>query len=154
MPYRYQNINGATIPAQTPFVDIAKIAGFDGTNWFALDVDSNGNIKSRNLVWDVDTLTWINSTGGEANQSNVTNVNASISSVTLLIANPVRKLAIFYNDSSEILYLKLGDTASVTSFTIMIQANSVWTLPLPVYTGQIDAIWSGAVGVCRITELS
>jgi uncharacterized membrane protein len=90
-----------------------------------------------------------------ASTSSVTSVNASVSNVLLLAANANRKTAIFFNDSTlDSLRLKLGSVASNTSFTVLIDAGGYYELPNPVYTGQIDGIWSGATGAVRITELS
>lgn len=86
--------------------------------------------------------------------SSVTSVAASTTSVSLLAANTNRVLATIYNDANKTLYVKLGATASTTSFTIQIFQNSYWELPAS-YTGAIDGIWaSGASGNARITELS
>ena len=62
---------------------------------------------------------------------------------------------IVYNDSTEILYLKYGATASTTSYTVQIPAGGYWEMPFPIYTGAIDGIWANnASGVARITELT
>jgi len=86
--------------------------------------------------------------------SDVTSVAASISSVTLLSANDNRKGASFYNDSSSFLYLKMGTSASNTSFTIKMGANSYYEMPLPVYTGIITGAWVSNVGSVSVTELT
>lgn len=80
-----------------------------------------------------------------------TNVAASVTNVTLLASNANRILATFYNDSSSKVYVKLGTTASTSSFTILILPNSYWELPLS-YTGNIDAIWTSASGSMRCCE--
>ncbi len=72
----------------------------------------------------------------------------------LLTANPDRKGAIVFNDSSKNLYLKLGLIASNASYTVLIPSMGYYELPLPMYTGQIDGIWSSAAGFARITELN
>lgn len=83
----------------------------------------------------------------------LTNVTSSASSVLLLASNVNRKMAMFYNDSTSTLYLKLGVTASTTSYTVQLQAGGYYELPSPIYTGEIDGIWSAANGAVRITEL-
>jgi len=82
------------------------------------------------------------------------NVSASASNQTLLAANAARKGAMIYNDSSATLYVKFGTTASATSYTVLMPANSYYELPYPVYTGIIDGIWSSATGSARVTELT
>ena len=89
-----------------------------------------------------------------ASSASLTNVNDTASSTSLLASNSARKGAIVYNDSTTILYLKYGTTASTTSFTVKIPPDSYWEMPNPIYTGAIDGIWSAdASGAARITEL-
>jgi hypothetical protein len=80
-----------------------------------------------------------------------TNVAGSATSVSLLASNSSRKKAKFYNDSSAILYLKEGATASSTSFTIKLFPEGFYETE---YTGAIDGIWASAVGAVRITEMT
>lgn len=94
-------------------------------------------------------------TSGAASSSAVTSVSGSASSVSLLASNASRKGAAFFNDSGATLYLKLGATASTTSYTVQILSNGYYEIPVgAVYTGAIDGIWSSATGAVRITELS
>ena len=86
--------------------------------------------------------------------SSVTSVAGSASSVQLLASTAGRRGAYFYNDSSAIAYLKLGTTASTSSFTVALAANSFYELPYPCYTGRIDCIWASATGNMRITEIT
>jgi hypothetical protein len=85
--------------------------------------------------------------------SAVTSVASSASNVQLLAANTNRVGATFYNDSTQVLYLKLGVTASTSSYTIQMAANGYYEVPYG-YTGEIDGIWASANGNARITELS
>jgi hypothetical protein len=90
----------------------------------------------------------------QVHTSTVTSVSASASSTTILAANNVRRYnAAIYNDSTATLYLKLGATASVTSFTVRMEAYSYYEVPGD-YTGVIDGIWSSATGAARVTELT
>lgn len=94
----------------------------------------------------------------QANRSataTLTNVAASASSVSILASNANRKGAMVYNDSTAILYLKFGTTASTSSFTVLMVAGSYYELPpSSIYTGAIDGIWASATGNARITELT
>lgn len=83
----------------------------------------------------------------------VTSVAASATSVTLLALNAARRGATIYNDSSALLYLKLGATASTTSFTVKMAAESYYEVPTG-YSGVIDALWASATGSARISEIS
>lgn len=86
--------------------------------------------------------------------SSVTSVADTASSTTLLASNANRLGATIHNDSTVALYLKLGATASTTSFTVKMAADSYYEVPAN-YTGIIDGIWaSDASGSARITELS
>lgn len=92
---------------------------------------------------------------GKSSTSAVTSVADSSSNQTLLSLNTGRLVATIFNDSTEILYLKLGAIASLTSFTVKIQPDGYYELPQPIYTGIIDGIWANnASGAARITELT
>lgn len=87
--------------------------------------------------------------------ASVTNQNDQATNVTLLQANGGRKGVVIVNDSTATLYLKYGATASTTSFTYRLDPGVTWEMPQPLYTGQIDGIWSvDASGAARITELT
>ena len=86
------------------------------------------------------------------------NVSSSASNVTLVAARKGRLGCLIYNDSTQVLYLKYGATATTDSFTVVLPAGST---PTPDalhrveagYTGIIDGIWASANGKARITEL-
>jgi hypothetical protein len=80
-------------------------------------------------------------------------VAGSITSVTLLAANSLRRGAIIFNESAATLYLKLGTTASLTSYSYPILPNQLWELAF-AYTGELDGIWATATGNAQITELT
>jgi hypothetical protein len=84
--------------------------------------------------------------------SSFSSVSASLSNVTLLAANPNRKRAVLFMDGTSTAFVKFGATASTTSFSIKIPAQTYYELSFG-YVGIIDAIWSGtANGAVRITE--
>lgn len=85
--------------------------------------------------------------------SAVTSVAGSASSVTLLASNADRKGGTIYNDSTAILYLKLGASASTSSFTVKMFPEDYYEVPFN-YTGIIDGVWASATGDARITELT
>lgn len=85
----------------------------------------------------------------------LSNVSASASNKTLLASNTSRKRIVIYNDSTAILYVKFGATASSTSFTYLLNGGETYESPSqPTYTGQIDGIWASATGAARITEMT
>ncbi len=88
----------------------------------------------------------------------LSNVASNASSVTLLAANTSRVGATIWNDSTQVLYVKFGTTASTTSATIRMAAStatqtSYYEVPFG-YTGRIDGIWASANGFARITEIT
>lgn len=117
----------------------AKIAG-DAANGLDVDVTRiSGTVTTKEA---------------RAATSTVTSVNDTASNTTLLSANANRLGATIYNDSTVALYLKLGATASLTSFTVKMAAGSYYEVPFG-YTGIIDGIWaSDASGAARIVEFS
>lgn len=83
-----------------------------------------------------------------------TSVGDSATSVSLLAANTQRLGAIIVNDSAATLYVKLGATASTTSYAYKLYPDDTVEIPAG-YTGAIDGIWSSdAGGNARITELT
>jgi hypothetical protein len=87
---------------------------------------------------------------------NPLNVASSATTVTLFPANPERLWAHLFNDSASYLYIKLGATASATSFNYKVEPQGTWELPIGVdgtiYEGIIDGIWSTASGFARTGE--
>lgn len=91
----------------------------------------------------------------KAAAATLSNISASASSVTLVSLNASRLGATIYNDSSATLYLKLGSTASSSSFTVKLYQDDYFELSGPhIYTGIITGIWDSATGNARITELT
>ena len=80
-------------------------------------------------------------------------VAGSATTVTLLASNANRLGATFFNDGTANLYLKLGATASTTSFTTIMYPNDYYEVPF-AYTGIIDGISSSATGNTRVTEIT
>jgi hypothetical protein len=83
----------------------------------------------------------------------VTSVAGSATSVSCLASNANRLGATVYNDSTADLYVKLGATASTSSFTVKIFTDGFFAVPFG-YTGVIDCIWSSAAGNARVTEVT
>jgi hypothetical protein len=91
------------------------------------------------------------STGGTAT---VVNVASSASSVALFAANTARLHAKLFNDSTAILYINYGATASSSAFTEKVEPGGSWYMEQPIYTGVVNGIWSAANGNARTTELT
>lgn len=82
----------------------------------------------------------------------VTRVTSSASTGTLLAANAARRLATIFNESTSVLYIKFGATASITSYTTQIPAGGYYEVP-GFYSGIIDGIWASANGAAQVTEV-
>ncbi len=114
-------------------------------------VDVWANPVTRALL--VETQNYFTST-----TATITSIASSTNSVTLLASNANRKGATIVNDSSAILYVKLGTTASTSSYTVALPASgsssfNYYEVPFG-YTGIIDGIWASANGSARVTELT
>ena len=96
-------------------------------------------------------LTSILAATNGASDSATSSVASSATSVTLKAANAARRELVVFNDSSAILYVKYGATASSTDFTHRLEPYD--TLIENVYTGIVDGIWASATGNARVTEV-
>lgn len=80
---------------------------------------------------------------------------SSASNQTLLNANVSRQGVILINTDANTVYVKYGVTATTAlgGYSVSIPSGGYWEMPRPIYTGQIDAIWSAAgTGGLNITE--
>ncbi len=82
-------------------------------------------------------------------------VSDTASNATLLALNANRLGASISNDSSAILYVKCGTTASTTDYTTKLFRDDYWEVPAN-YTGRIDGIWAADPndGAARVTEFT
>lgn len=85
--------------------------------------------------------------------ASLTSVSATSGSVVLASSNEIRKSLSVFNDATVSLYLKMGTTASSTSFSLKLAAGGYWESAASIYTGRVDGIWdSSPTGAARITE--
>lgn len=120
---------------------LTNISGTDG-DYTIIASDRNGTIHVAQ----------------KASTATLSNVAGSATSVTLLSANAARIGAQITNDSSAVIYIKFGITASTTSYTVVLAGAasapfSYYEVPAG-YTGRIDAIWASATGNARCTEIT
>lgn len=113
--------------------------GWNGTDWEVLLVDESGRVQ----VTEVKPST-----------SAVTQVVSSTTTVLLKAANTDRKGLFVSNDSTQVLYVKYGTTASATDYSVKIASQGYYEIPFPVYTGRLDGIWASANGYAYVTELT
>lgn len=108
-----------------------------------------------NNIGDVDVLTLPDVAIKNYSTSSVTSVVSAAVSTSILASNANRRMAIMVNDTDKNAYVKLGATASTTSFSYKLTPGQTLELPIPVYTGAIDAIWdTSPTGSMRVTEIS
>ena len=70
--------------------------------------------------------------------------------MTIKAANSNRKSLIVTNDGSDVLYLKYGAGASLTSYTIQLFAEDLAVID--DFSGEVTGIWDVATGSARVTE--
>lgn len=141
-----------------PTMDTAARRGFlsitDGTNTAAVKAASTAAVAADPaLVVAVSPNNTVTTQAARSATGTSSNVASSITNVTLLASNANRLGATIFNDGSANLFIKLGATASATSFTVRVTSQGYYEVPFG-YTGQIDGIWSVANGSARITELT
>lgn len=134
--------NGAYVTTAAPTYTTGQLS--------ALSLDTAGNLRvlaaQGTTPWSVVT--------NKATASTVTSVAQSTSNTQLLAANANRVFASIYNNTGQKMFIKLGTTASTTSYSIQLMPNSYWEVPSD-WTGEIDAVWSGnGSSSALVTELT
>lgn len=87
-----------------------------------------------------------------ATSATVTAVASSATVVTLQAANVERRGLTIYNDSTKILFVKLGSAASASSFSVKISSNGYFEVPSD-YTGIVTGLWQAVNGSAYVTEI-
>lgn len=80
-------------------------------------------------------------------------VTGSTGSTVLMYSNPGGRRVLFFNHHPGALFLKFGNGATVTDFTVKLSSGSYYETPLPVHTGAFTGIWDAAGGRVLITVL-
>lgn len=112
-------------------------------------------VPSASLIvggWATATTASVREIG--AATTTVSSANASTTNFTLLSANPNRRGATFFKEGSNTCYIKLGATATATSYTVKLSNNGYFELP-ENYSGRVDIIFNTAVAgnPLYVTEL-
>lgn len=157
------DVDVLTLPAIPTGTNVIGRVGIDQTtpgttNLVALAANQSVNVAQMNGV----TTLMGAGTDGTGSQrvthssgasGTSANVASSASNVTILAASTSRLGAAIFNDSTAVLYIKFGATASTTSYITQIASNGYYELPGPhIYNGIIDGIWSAANGNARVTS--
>lgn len=87
-----------------------------------------------------------------ADNATVTRVASSATVVTIKAANSGRRTLSIFNESTAILYLKHGTTATTTDYTLQIGAGAYYEIPMPGYRGILTGLWASANGAAQVTE--
>jgi hypothetical protein len=142
---------------QTPVDDNARsIVGWDPNNHVPAvpDIQNtslDGSVRHGPISVDVS----VEVNGVTSSSESLTQVTAQVTNQPLLAANPNRKGAYVFNNSTGNLYLAFGTVASATAFTVKIAASGYYELPTsPVWQGALSGIWDAANGNAQITEVS
>lgn len=136
---------GTDITLNASDIEIGAVEIKDGTTDQRATVDGTGALKVAG------SLAVAPST---ASTPVTTSVAHTASNATYLAANSSRLGASLYNDSSTTdVYLKLGATATVSSFTIRMAPGGYYEVPFN-YVGIIDGISSAASGNMRVTQVT
>jgi hypothetical protein len=78
-------------------------------------------------------------------------VDASVTSTSLLAANFNRVGAVIWNNSTSDLYVDFDSSVSLTSFSVKISPDGYYELPFN-YVGVISGIWESEDGKAIIRE--
>jgi hypothetical protein len=125
----------------------------EGTNGNHRQVVVLGDPATNAGVAPVDVVHGLRVNQGRATTATLTTQADQDSNATLLAANTARLAALIVNDSTEILYIKYGATATADDWNVRLYANEERLES--VYNGRIDGIWAAAgSGKARITEFT
>ncbi|MBW4597472.1 MAG: hypothetical protein KME46_32395 [Brasilonema angustatum HA4187-MV1] len=99
-------------------------------------------------------LTSSSSAALKSNKVNPVSIPLSTTAVQVLAANPLRIGATIWNESASTLYLELGATVSISSFTVKVTPGSYYECPYE-FIGMISGIWSSAgTGTALVREFT
>jgi hypothetical protein len=109
----------------------------------------------RQVSGAIDSVSVTNtvSTKSTSSTSATSSVTVTTSSTQILASNTDRLGATIFNEAGDICYMKLGTTASLTSYTTQIAIGAYYQIPFG-YTGRIDGISPATDITLRVTELT
>lgn len=113
-----------------------------------------GAVSGTEMQVDVLTMPEVTTAEKKSSTGTHSNTTSSASNQTLLASNASRLGATVFNDADKDLYLKLGATASTSSFTIKVATDGYYEVPYG-YTGIIDGLWdTSPTGSARVVEFT
>lgn len=142
----------ADIIASEIYQRVKMTFGVDGV---ATDVSAGNPLPVTGTTTVTGTVVTSEVPAATSTTSNVISANTN---TTILAANTARLGATIANDSTAILYLKLGSASSATSYTVQMAGStaggiSYYEVPFR-YVGIITGTWATANGNARVDELS
>lgn len=132
-------------------VDIGDVTINNTAGAGAVNIQDGGNVITVDGTVGVSgTVTTKETRSATPSQSSplVTNSNTSI-----LASNANRLGATIYNEGASTCFMKLGATASTTSYSCQIASGGYYEVPFE-YTGAIDGITSSGTAQLRVTEIT
>lgn len=88
-----------------------------------------------------------------AGTGTTTRVATSTTVAPLRAANAARKGLTIYNESTAILYVKLGSGATSTDYTYALPASGYYEIPYG-YTGIVTGVLASGTGNAQVTEFT
>ena len=119
---------------------IAGRASTGGGTYYNVKVNPSGALTVQNTPVTAGT--------GTASTASVTNSNT-----TVLASNGSRLGATIYNEGTVPCFVKLGSTASATTYTVKMVVDGYYEVPAG-YTGIITGITASGTATLRVTELT
>lgn len=81
----------------------------------------------------------------------VTMFTSTTNATTLANSSATRRMVHIYNEGSDVLYVKLGTSPTLTSYSFKLQPEAYWEMPVTTYTGTITGLWTGATSTAAVT---
>ena len=156
------------VTIQNPTVTIAPLGPLVGTQSVSGSVSVN-NFPSSQLVTINQVLPvsgtvsvnphavtqgtnpWITAENVLSSLTN-TIVPAATGATVILASNTSRRSFSFYNGANSTAFLLFGASPSTTRYSLQVLSGAFYEMPLPVYTGAINAVWNTALGSGFVTE--
>jgi len=126
---------------------VMMVGGYRYGTYEGVTLRFSDNLEVK--VSDADVLNELRFTLAADTQSSV---SSSVTSVTLAAENWGRKSFTIFNNSTAILWVTFGATATQATAKFAIAAGGFYEMPKPIFTGEISGIWAAANGNASVYE--
>ena len=123
------------------------------TNSVMHGVTTGGGGGYRDVKVNPSGALTVENTPATSTTGTVTTASVTTSNTTVLASNNSRKGATIYNEGTVTVLVKLGSTASATSYTVKILQDGYYEVPFG-YTGIVTGITASGTATCRVSELT